>query len=173
MGPVAVLAIIKQLLAKYSKMRRRKVKAMSSVIYKVEKEVTAGGVYDLQDIYTHLNQKYFDSSLSLSIDWFGRITSSGRIQRKVLGYYDARYKRIRIHASLNHSFFPPYFLSYVVYHEMVHSVAPPIKVGVRRRVHHGEFKKKEMCFEDYSIAKQWEKENLDKILYGRERYGRT
>lgn len=173
MGAVAVLAIIKQLLEKYSKIRRRKVNAMSSVIYKVEKDVVAGSVYDLQGIYNHLNEKYFEGSLSLSIDWFGRTTSSGRIQRKVLGYYDARYKRIRIHVSLNHSFFPPYFLSYVVYHEMVHSVAPPIKGGVRRRVHHGEFKKRERCFEDYSIAKQWEQENLDKILYGRDRYGRT
>lgn len=132
-----------------------------------EKAPTVSTVYDLQSIYQEINIEYFEGKLQLSIDWFGREKTSRKISRKVLGYYDDRKKSIKIHRSLDSSSFPHFFLSYVVYHEMLHSVEPPIVGRKRRRVHHEGFRHKEKQFHSYSIAKQWEKENLAKILHGR------
>lgn len=125
------------------------------------------GVYDLQQIFSEINHQYFSGALDLSIHWFGRKKTSRRIRRKVLGYYDSKNKRIKIHHSLNNSFYPPYFIAYVVYHEMLHSAEPPIQGQYRRKVHHKEFRDKEKLFHGYDQAKEWEKQNLEKILNGR------
>ncbi|MCX6988035.1 MAG: hypothetical protein NTZ52_00780 [Chlamydiae bacterium] len=151
----------------------QKIKGLFSFVDSVPRVVLAEGVYNLQAMYDELNAQYFEGRVCLSIDWFGRNPSSGRSHRKVLGYYNSGKKCIRIHTSLNHPFFPPYFVAYVIYHEMVHSIAPPMPGRTRRKVHHEEFRKRERGFHDYAIAKQWEQENLAKILYGREIYGRT
>jgi len=131
------------------------------------------GIYDLKKIFSEVNNQYFSGKLELSIDWFGRKNTSRRIRRKVLGYYDSKNKRIKIHHSLNNSFYPPYFIAYIVYHEMLHSVQPPIEGQCKRKVHHREFRDKEKLFDAYHQAKEWEKQNLEKILNGRQNYGRS
>jgi len=131
-----------------------------------EKASPVSRIYDLQSIYQEINIEYFEGKLQLSIDWFGREKTSRKISRKVLGYYDDRRKSIKIHRSLDSPSFPHFFLSYVVYHEMLHSVEPPIVGRKRRRVHHEGFRDKEKQFHSYAMAKQWEKEHLAKILHG-------
>ncbi|NDD57663.1 MAG: hypothetical protein EBZ47_00200 [Chlamydiae bacterium] len=128
---------------------------------------SSGPTHNLKEIFDQMNARYFQGRLELSIYWFGRQSKSSRINRKVLGYYDAKNKRIKIHHSLNDPFYPPYFIAYVVYHEMLHSVVPPLLGQKKRQVHHAVFKQKERLFEDYTKAKEWEKENLRKILNGR------
>lgn len=134
----------------------------------------AGRVYDLKKIYHELNLQYFQGELDLTIGWFGRKKTSRTIRRKVLGYYDSRKKSIRIHRFLDSDFFPSYFISYVVYHEMLHHIEPPRQGNGRRKVHHRAFREKEEKFHSYIQAKQWEKTNLIKILQKREDvYGRS
>lgn len=124
-------------------------------------------VHDLEGIYQEINDQYFAGTLTLSIAWFGYKKRSRRICRKVLGYYDERGKRIRIHRSLDSPFFPSFFVAYVIYHEMLHSVERPKMLAGRRSIHHKDFRLKEKQFHAYDAAKAWEKENLHKILNGR------
>ena len=121
--------------------------------------VTQGKMYDLREIYMTLNQNYFEGKLELEITWFGSATRIARRHRK-LGLYCFREKLIKIHRLLDGPDFPSYFISYVVYHEMLHSVCPPVKAKRGRySIHHGDFKRKEMEFAEYAVAKRWEKEN--------------
>ncbi|MGC1878175.1 MAG: hypothetical protein WA347_01345 [Rhabdochlamydiaceae bacterium] len=118
-----------------------------------------GEHYDLKTIYDLLNHRYFENKLKLEITWFGSAQREARRHRK-LGLFCFKTKRIKIHRLLDHPLFPPYFISYVVYHEMLHSVCPPVKVKKGRyRIHHSDFKMREKEFADYSVAKRWEEEN--------------
>ena len=118
-----------------------------------------GNYYDLKDIYNLLNQSYFDNKLNVEITWFGNAQRKAKRYRK-LGLFCFQTNRIKIHRLLDQSHFPPYFISYVVYHEMLHSVCPPIKTKQGRyRIHHSDFNLLEKRFADYSAAKRWEEEN--------------
>ena|SRR5690349_15277306 len=120
---------------------------------------TRGQHYDLKAIYDALNQDYFKNKLNLEITWFGSAQRKARRHRK-LGLFCFQTNRIKIHRLLDQPHFPPYFISYVVYHEMLHSVCPPIKAKRGRfRIHHPDFKIKEREFADYGVAKRWEEVN--------------
>ena len=72
---------------------------------------------------------------------------------------------IRIHPRLDAAFVPLWFLEYVVYHEMLHSVVPDeICPGGRRKVHTEEFYRREKAFVHYRRARRWEDENLARFL---------
>ena len=132
----------------------RRPKARSSILLQMQ-----GEHYDLKTIYDLLNHRYFENKLKLEITWFGSAQREARRHRK-LGLFCFKTKRIKIHRLLDHPLFPPYFISYVVYHEMLHSVCPPVKVKKGRyRIHHSDFKMREKEFADYSVAKRWEEEN--------------
>ncbi|MBS0605245.1 MAG: hypothetical protein JSS60_09465 [Verrucomicrobia bacterium] len=120
---------------------------------------TQGDLYDLKAIYNSINASYFEGKLELEITWFGSAKRRARRHRK-LGLYCFHDKLIKIHRLLDQTHFPPYFISYVVYHEMLHSVCPPVKVKKGRySIHHSDFKQKEMEFAEYAVAKRWEEEN--------------
>lgn len=128
-----------------------------------------GEMYHLQDIFNRINEEYFERKLDLPITWSGSKHRKVRTSRR-LGSYDLRSGLIRIHRILDNAHFPSYFISYVVYHEMLHHVYPPRKgMDGRRKVHHKEFLAKEKEFKEFARAKKWEKENLHTILgtYGR------
>ncbi len=120
---------------------------------------TKGECYDLKAIYDVLNQDYFKNELNLEITWFGSAYRKARRHRK-LGLFCFLTNRIKIHRLLDQPHFPPYFISYVVYHEMLHSVCPPVKAKKGRyRIHHSNFKVREREFAHYAVAKHWEEEN--------------
>lgn len=119
----------------------------------------SGSYYDLKAIFDELNQTYFNNQLELGITWFGSALRRARRHRK-LGVYCFRTKVVKIHRLLDQPHFPPYFISYVVYHEMLHSVCPPVKAKKGRyRIHHPDFIKREKQFAQYTLAKRWEEEN--------------
>lgn len=118
-----------------------------------------GGCYDLNTIFREINASYFANQLDLRITWFGSARRKARRHRK-LGLFCFRTKVVKIHRLLDQPHFPPYFISYVVYHEMLHSVCPPVKAKRGRyRIHHPDFLKREKEFTEYAAAKQWEQEN--------------
>jgi hypothetical protein len=118
-----------------------------------------GGHYDLKAIFDEINAFYFENKLALGITWFGSAQRKARRHRK-LGLYCFQTKVVKIHRLLDQPHFPPYFISYVVYHEMLHSVCPPVKAKRGRyRIHHPDFVKREKEFAQYAIAKRWEEEN--------------
>ncbi|MBI2810918.1 MAG: hypothetical protein HYX67_08835 [Candidatus Melainabacteria bacterium] len=123
------------------------------------RHATKGDHHDLIQIYTTLNQSYFKGKLDLEITWFGSAQRKARRHRK-LGLYCFQTKLIKIHRLLDQSHFPDYFISYVVYHEMLHSVCPPVKAKKGRyKIHHSDFKRREQEFADYQVAKRWEEQN--------------
>jgi hypothetical protein len=126
---------------------------------------TQGEHYDLQVVYDVLNQDYFKNQLKLKIRWFGSAERKARRHRK-LGIFCFQTNCIKIHRLLDRPHFPPYFISYVVYHEMLHSVCPPVKAKRGRyQIHHSDFKMRERQFADYAAAKRWEEENRKLFFY--------
>lgn len=111
-----------------------------------------GEWYNLKEIYDQLNTRYFDQKLDLRIQWFGYKKSRARSSIR-LGSYNQRTKVIKINRLLDQPHIPPYFVSFIIYHEMLHDLLPPIKgKNGRRRVHHKEFLLREREYEEYLQA---------------------
>jgi hypothetical protein len=124
-----------------------------------DKLITKGRHYDLKVIYDSLNKRYFKNALDLNVTWFGQWKKRSRT-RVIFGQYYDHLKLVKIHRLLDDSFFPEYFVSYVVYHEMLHEVIQGHvdNKGIYRT--HGEdFKKREREFHDFERAHLWEKQN--------------
>lgn len=126
--------------------------------------VTSGEVFDLQEVFDSLNGRYFDCAIDARITWGAR----GQRRRKrtsiKMGSYSVEERLIRIHPALDRDFVPRYFVEWIVYHEMLHQVHDiPIVLG-RRRFHTPEFLCQERKFRNYTRARAWEQENLDRIL---------
>lgn len=121
--------------------------------------------HNLREIYDRVNALYFEGSLDLPIKWFGNRVSSAKTQVK-LGSYNFKTGEIKIHRLLDHPHIPDYFVSYIVYHEMLHHLFPPILASWRRRsIHHTEFKRREREFQEYAQVKEF-KIVLKKSLFG-------
>lgn len=126
---------------------------------------TSGTIFQLDEIYEELNQKYFDNQIRASITWTSRI-STGKKRRSIrMGSYSMQEQLIRIHPSLDRSFVPRYFISWVVYHEMLHQKHGVYMINNKKIFHSKQFLAEERLFEEFKQAKQWEKENLQKLLY--------
>jgi hypothetical protein len=116
---------------------------------------TIGKHFNLKEIYDQLNGQYFDGKLDLAIGWFGAPRSLSKT-RIVFGAYLPDRRWIKIHRILDQKNVPLYFVSFVIYHEMLHHVVPPISVlGKRRKVHHRAFVEREKKFSDYALAREF------------------
>ena len=127
--------------------------------------VQAGDVHDLKVIYDELNETYFDGEVDARICWGTEATRKGRRRSTIkLGSYTAQERLIRIHPRLDQAFVPRYFVSFVVFHEMLHHVLPATRVAGRRMLHPSEFRDRERTFRFYERAIAWEKAHLDRLL---------
>lgn len=118
-----------------------------------------GLIYNLKDIYDELNKEYFNSSLKLSITWFGTHIQKNRTKINFGLYYDTL-RLIKVNRIMDSSSFPEYVLKFVVYHEMLHYVCPSYydDKGVHR-IHSKEFKALEKKFAQYKAAQAWLKDS--------------
>ncbi|WP_051149437.1 SprT-like domain-containing protein [Chlamydia ibidis] len=129
-------------------------------------DYTAGNVYNLQKIYEDLNDKLFQGSLKLKIGWFGR-QKSRTGNSLVLGCFHEEEQLVRIHRSLDRRDVPLFFVEYVIYHEIIHSLVPREYSSSGRTMFHGKkFKEYERRFPMYEHAIAWEKENAFLLLRG-------
>ncbi len=129
---------------------------------------TVGHHYNLLESYHAINKQYFNNELDLSITWYGSSSRRKTRTRITFGQYVAGLRLIKIHRMLDDPFFPDYFVNFVIYHEMVHSVVPG-SVDTRGRFcfHSADFKAKERDFEHYKAATVWEKTNKQTLFkYG-------
>lgn len=119
-----------------------------------------GEHYHLKELYDQINHKYFESKLDLKIMWVGNKHSKPR-RRVMFGSYNPDLQLIKIHRRLDQPHIPPYFISFVIYHEMLHHVAPPLKNRrkEKRRIHHSAFSQKEREFEHFLLVKAFRKKN--------------
>lgn len=118
-----------------------------------------GEVYNIKELYDGINQEYFCGKLDLSITWFSSEFKQNKSQINLGFYYDAL-RLVKINRIMDSRKFPDYVVRYVIYHEMLHCVAPAYidSAGIQR-THNPEFKQLEMQFKDYSRAKLWVKKN--------------
>ena len=128
--------------------------------------ITKGNVFDLAILFRGLNAEHFGNSIRVDITW-GRMPPARRRRSIRFGSYYPTDNLIRIHPLLDQPFVPPYFMRYIVFHEMLHAY-----LGIeesdngRRRYHTREFSQIEEKYPDYARAIQWQSNlgNLKKLL---------
>lgn len=121
--------------------------------------------FDLQAIFDELNTLHFRGRLrGYKVVW-GRRRKTRPKEYFVFGTIQEEDRIIRINPSLDQPFVPLWFLKYIMYHEMLHSVVPD-EVGPngRRRVHTAEFYRREQQYPGYRRARRWEEDNLARFL---------
>jgi hypothetical protein len=125
---------------------------------------TAGEVHDLRSIFDELNARYFDSRIDAAITWGARCGRPRRRNSIKMGSYSVEDRLIRIHRSLDREFVPRFFVSWIVFHEMLHQVHDIRVKNGRREFHSKAFLADEAGFELYDQAKMWERHHLDALL---------
>ena len=124
-----------------------------------------GRYFDLRAIFDQLNDKYFRGRLRGYKVMWGRRRKQRPKEYFVFGTIQEDDRVIRINPLLDQPFVPLWFLKYILYHEMLHSVVPDEPAGAgRRRVHTDEFNRRERQFPGYRRARRWEEENLARFL---------
>lgn len=125
-----------------------------------------GSVHDLESIYAQLNEEYFNNALELHITWFGKSKKKKhRPNRITFGLFHDPLKLIKINRMLDSNYFPYYFVSFVVYHEMLHYVCPTyVDEKGQKHIHSKAFKEREKQFKHYKMAQQWIKDNQNYLF---------
>ena len=124
-----------------------------------------GKYFDLRAMFDLLNERHFGNRLkNYKVVW-GRRRKQRPKEYFIFGTIQEEDRVIRIHPLLDQPFVPKWFLEYVLYHEMLHSVVPDeTDAAGRRRVHTEEFNRREKKFPRYHRARRWEADNLARFL---------
>ena len=124
-----------------------------------------GKHFDLKRIFDDVNERYFRGRLrNYRVMWGPRRKHRPR-NYFVFGTIQEEDRLIRINPLLDQPWVPLWFLRYILYHEMLHSVVPDEPLaGGRRRVHTEEFNRRERRFRGYRKARRWEEQNLARFL---------
>jgi predicted SprT family Zn-dependent metalloprotease len=124
-----------------------------------------GRYFDLREVFDRLNARFFRGQLrGYKVVW-GRRRKQLPKEYFVFGTIQEEDRIIRINPRLDQPFVPQWFLEYVLYHEMLHSVVPDeYTASGRRRVHTQEFDRREREFPGYRRARRWEEENLGRFF---------
>ena len=117
------------------------------------RRLAKGRVHDLERIRKEVNREFFSGKVACSIEWGqsrARGRRSGRRTAVNLGTWHAARRLIRIHPLLDDTRAPEAFIRYIVFHEMLHAVAPPVRQGNRMLYHPPQFRALEKRFPDYA-----------------------
>lgn len=71
---------------------------------------------------------------------------------------------IRIHPVLDHEEVPDWFVGFVLFHELLHVVFPPLTGSARRVVHPRSFRMAERRHPDHARALAWEKKHVHSLV---------
>src|SRR5712691_6116426 len=92
-----------------------------------------GRYFDLREIFERVNAQHFRGRLrGYKVVW-GRRRKERPKEYFIFGSIQEDDRVIRIHPLLDQPFVPRWFLEYVLYHEMLHSVVPDETDGAGRR----------------------------------------
>ena len=108
---------------------------------------TEGNVYNLEEIFEDLNQRFFFGLMARP-----QLTWSTNHSRRLLGHYDPAHNAIVISKVFDQPRIPRYAIEYLLYHEMLHLKHPVKLRGSRRCVHGREFQQEEKLFPDLDKA---------------------
>lgn len=123
-----------------------------------------GRYFNLREIYDEINDKYFNGEVDVQITW-GQRGRRRRARESIrLGSYTLEDQLIRIHPVLDANDVPAFFVKFIVFHEMLHTVHEMPIVGGRRVYHTPDFREHERIYEHYDASLRWERRNLHKLL---------
>ncbi len=122
-----------------------------------------GRHHDLSAIFDELNRAHFGGKLHARIGWGNARRPANRRSLKA-GSYSVEDRLIRIHPALDREGVPGYFVSWIVFHEMLHGKHAVRKTDGRRCYHPPEFLEEERHFPDYQRARLWGKTHMDALL---------
>lgn len=125
-----------------------------------------GRTHDLLAMFDALNRTHFAGAVEAAIGW-GREAPRRRRRSIKMGTYFHDTRVIRIHPALDRPEVPEFFVRFIVFHEMLHHVIPPVTMGGRRVSHTPEFRRREQAYPDYERALAWERKHLA-LLLGRQ-----
>lgn len=98
------------------------------------------------------------------ITWGRRARSKSRRSLR-LGSFEPESRVVRIHPVLDQRAVPAWFVTFVLKHELLHSVLPSYRDTAGRWVHHGpEFRARESAWLEYRSALRWERLNLPRLI---------
>ena len=123
-----------------------------------------GRWHNLQDLFDELNAHYFNDTIRARITWGPRTKRKKGRQSIKLGSYTVEDELIRIHPVLDAEDVPPFFVAWVVYHEMLHEVHDMPVVDGRRIYHTREFRRAEAQYERYAESVLWERKYIARLL---------
>lgn len=126
-----------------------------------------GKHYDLEEFFVVLNEMYFENTIPTPT-----LTWSPKDTYRILGHYDSIHHTISISKSLDELRVPPYVVSYVVYHEMLHIKHPTKIINGRRYSHTTEFRRDEREFSDFVEAEEWIERHWGEISSANKRKGK-
>jgi hypothetical protein len=82
-----------------------------------------------------------------------------------LGSYDVEIDLVRIHPALDQAAVPEWFVRYVLFHEFLHALHPPVRGCDGRWIRHGrELMRREKSYPDLERALAWEREHIDRLI---------
>src|SRR5439155_11719251 len=121
--------------------------------------------FDLRAIFNDLNQRHFRGRIrGYKVVW-GRRQKHRPREQFVFGTIQEEDRVIRINRALDQPFVPLWFLRYVLYHEMLHSVVPDEMLTRNRRgAHPEECDRRERQLPAYRSARRWDHKNLPRLL---------
>jgi hypothetical protein len=122
-----------------------------------------GRYHDLDLILADLRVRYFPDCAAVRICW-GQWSGRTRPRSIRFGAYLPEKKLIRIHPALDQAFVPRSFVEFIVYHEMLHHVIPPVRVNGRYHIHSAAFRQREREFPAYAEAMAWRQQSLRRLL---------
>jgi len=127
--------------------------------------VARGRVHDLAAILVKTIQHHLEGSSSARITW-SRAPSSRRRRTSIrLGSYCEELGLIRIHPALDQDFVPEFFVESVVHHELLHEKHGLERTASGRRIiHSAAFRAEERAHPEYARARQWERQNIHRLL---------
>jgi hypothetical protein len=108
---------------------------------------TRGAVYDLEEIFKRVNDRYFKGRMEKPILTWNKIPTSTKF-----GHYISSSDTLMISITLDAADVPQYVLDQVMHHELLHKQLGVKMVNGRRIAHTAEFRSKERRFKNYREA---------------------
>jgi len=117
-----------------------------------------GKIFDLSEIFEHINDLYFENNLRMPTLGWSRKKSYWR-----LGFYDKERNLLVISRVFDQSGVPEEVVQYLIYHEMLHIHFPSERKNGRRIIHPPLFRETEKQFPGYQDIQIWLKSNLRQL----------
>ena len=154
-----------EVVGKYIEANLHRIRASRPVTSRLR---TQGRAHDLDALLAKVSSRYFGAAPSEVLVTWGRRTRP-LVKRDTikLGSYSAEERLIRVHPVLDRKWVPRYFVSYILYHELLHHLIPAGTSGRRDTVHPPELLRREREFKHYERALAWEKKNIGRLLGAR------